>query len=129
MKIPTSSLTAFLYMLGFSSLIICRKSAEAFVSNSGYSARNDIIMSNRRNPFITVNQKRDVLLYSFVPAQTKFHRTVELFMTSEDETLIKAEDGEALQTLFERFCDDDGLMTKETLVQDIVSIRELLVSD
>jgi hypothetical protein len=56
-----------------------------------------------------------------------FVRSVELFMTSEDETLIKAEDGEALQTLFEQFCDDDGLMTKEALVRDIASIRELLV--
>jgi hypothetical protein len=115
-------------MLGFSSLIIRRKSAEAFVSNSGYSIRKDIIMSNGRNPFISENQKKHVLLYSFIPTQMKFLRTVELFMTSEDETLIKAEDGEALQTLFETFCDDDGLMTKETLLQDIVSIRELLVS-
>jgi hypothetical protein len=117
------------YTVGFSSLIICRIPAAAFVSTPGHSTRNDIIItSNRLIPFTTESEQKDVSRSRFSPFQMKFLRNVGLFMTSEDETLIKAEDGEALQSLFEQFCDDDGLMTKEMLVRDIVSIRELLVS-
>lgn len=39
----------------------------------------------------------------------------------------KADDGEALQSLFANYCDQDGLMTKETLATQISAIRELLV--
>ena len=39
----------------------------------------------------------------------------------------KADDGEALQSLFANYCDQDGLMTKETLASQISAIRELLV--
>ena len=130
MKIPTSSFVMYLsgiYTIGFSSLVISRKSADAFSTPSWCSIRNDINSCNRLIPFIPENKQKYASYSTFAPYQTRIIRTVELFMTSEDETLIKAEDGEALQTLFEQFCDDDGLMTKETLVRDIVSIRELLV--
>jgi hypothetical protein len=117
-----------LYTIGFSSLVISRKSADAFVSTPSWcSIRNDIHSNNRLIPFIPENTQKYASHSTFAPYQMRFVRSVELFMTSEDETLIKAEDGEALQTLFEQFCDDDGLMTKETLVRDIASIRELLV--
>lgn len=48
-------------------------------------------------------------------------------MDNENVSPIKADDGEALQCLFEQYCDDDGLMTKATLLKDITSIRDLLV--
>ena len=40
---------------------------------------------------------------------------------------VKADDGEALQALFEKQCDQDGLMTKKSLVS-IPMIADLLVS-
>lgn len=39
---------------------------------------------------------------------------------------VKADDGEALQALFEKQCDKDGLMTKKSLVS-IPMIADLLV--
>lgn len=40
---------------------------------------------------------------------------------------VKADDGEALQALFLRHCDKEGLMTKDVLQTEISAIRELLV--
>jgi hypothetical protein len=40
---------------------------------------------------------------------------------------VKADDGEALQSLFLKHCDKDGLMTKDILQTEISAIRELLV--
>ena len=49
-------------------------------------------------------------------------------MTRDDEyEFVKADDGEALQALFEKQCDGDGLMTKKSLVS-IPMIADLLVS-
>ena len=39
---------------------------------------------------------------------------------------VEAEDGEAVQALFEKYCDDDGLMTKAA-VKAVPSITDLLV--
>lgn len=50
-------------------------------------------------------------------------------MSSADESMVdfvKADDGEALQALFEQQCDEDGLMTKASLVS-IPMIADLLV--
>lgn len=47
-------------------------------------------------------------------------------MAAQDEVeFVKAEDGEALQALFSKFCDADGLMTKTT-VKAVPAIAELL---
>lgn len=49
--------------------------------------------------------------------------------SQEDESMVdfvKADDGEALQALFEKQCDKDGLMTKASLVS-IPMIADLLV--
>ncbi len=57
------------------------------------------------------------------------HRyNVGLQMVSDGGGFVKADDGEALQSLFSTNCDKDGLMTKEDLQTKIVVIKELLVS-
>lgn len=43
-----------------------------------------------------------------------------------DEVYVKAQDLEALQTLFGEYCDNEGLMTKDA-VRKIPAISELLV--
>ena len=45
---------------------------------------------------------------------------------NDDLKFVKANDGEALQALFEKQCDKDGLMTKKSLVS-IPMIADLLV--
>lgn len=47
--------------------------------------------------------------------------------SSDEYTYVKADDNEALRALFEKQCDQDGLMTKKSLVS-IPMIEELLVS-
>lgn len=56
-----------------------------------------------------------------------FNRIVCLRSKSEDE-FVEAEDLEALQALFTKYCDKEGLMTKEK-VTEIPPIDELLVSE
>lgn len=50
-----------------------------------------------------------------------------LSLAAVDGDFVKAQDGEALQTLFAKQCDDDGLMTMDTL-KKVPAIAELLVS-
>lgn len=45
----------------------------------------------------------------------------------EDDFVVTAKDGEALQSLFSKQCDDDGLMTMDTL-KKVPVIADLLVS-
>lgn len=50
-----------------------------------------------------------------------------MFVAKEgDVEFVKADDGAALQALFEKQCDQDGLMTKKALVS-IPMIADLLV--
>ena len=57
--------------------------------------------------------------------QSQFRLQTNTQMAATETT--KADDGEALQSLFANYCDQDGLMTKETLATQISAIRELLV--
>jgi hypothetical protein len=45
---------------------------------------------------------------------------------SEKDEFVEAEDLEALQTLFSKYCDSEGLMTKLSVMQ-IPAISELMV--
>jgi len=46
---------------------------------------------------------------------------------AEDDEVVEAEDLEALQALFTKYCDKEGLMTKEE-VKKVPPIADLLVS-
>lgn len=57
------------------------------------------------------------------------HETMRLMASPSqgDEVFVEAEDLEALQALFNRYCDDDGLITREK-VMEVPAIADLLVS-
>ena len=58
-----------------------------------------------------------------------FKRKGDLFLASSDEDseFVEAEDFEALQVLFSKYCDKEGLMTKNA-VEKVPAIADLLVS-
>lgn len=68
------------------------------------------------------------LQFRFVPAPPVQRRQTTILSSSPVQTdaFVKAEDLEGLQALFSKYCDKEGLMTKEVALQ-IPTISELLV--
>ena len=64
--------------------------------------------------------------YSTNPASFRRHGGRLCLGASEKDEFVEAEDLEALQTLFSKYCDSEGLMTKLSVMQ-IPAISELMV--
>ncbi len=80
-----------------------------------------------RHGFFGHNTKQ--LTFPFINSPRKAFQTC-IYLSSNDaapDEFAEARDGEAVQTLFSKYCDNDGLMTKTTL-QQIPAVSELLVS-
>jgi hypothetical protein len=65
-------------------------------------------------------------LSSTSPAPFRRHGRGFRLGASEKDEFVEAEDLEALQTLFSKYCDSEGLMTK-LIVMQIPAISDLLV--
>lgn len=80
----------------------------------------------QRPAFVGVNNKQFAFSFLHAPREASVPR----FLTANEPTpdeFAEARDGEAVQSLFAKYCDSDGLMTKATL-QKIPAVAELLVS-
>ena len=70
-------------------------------------------------------------LFSPFPNESPFQKILghklALQLSSTDLDFVKADDGDALQQLFSKTCDKEGLMTKAA-VMEIPAIAQLLVS-
>ena len=93
-----------------------------------------------RNGFVASVNSQHIIssstpLHQATPFIQKKKALIRVFMSKGEEDrnqndvldFVKADDGEALQALFEKQCDQDGLMTKKSLVS-IPMIADLLVS-
>jgi len=88
----------------------------AFVAKSKWTGTRDNIISASREGLACTASSRIALLASKDTAPS-----------SADDEFVEAEDLEALQALFSKYCDSEGLMTKVSVMQ-VPSISELMVS-
>jgi hypothetical protein len=61
------------------------------------------------------------------PKTTTFVRTIRLQFSTAASDLVEAEDLPSVQALFNKYCDEDGLMSKEEL-EAMSPFAEMLVS-